>query len=177
MSWEFRTLQESDEAAFWEAKKNWVPIPDFTFFFGFEDGMSYQQYLELLRKVAKGEGLNPGWVPATALFAFVGGEIVARLSLRHTLNDFLRKIGGHIGYGVMPAHRRKGYASRMLKESLPIAKKLGLDRVLVTCDNENVGSFKTIEAAGGVLEKEIEQEAGKPPKRHYWIALERALLR
>ncbi|MEU9960460.1 GNAT family N-acetyltransferase [Streptomyces sp. NPDC050982] len=75
----------------------------------------------------------------------------------------MRDFGGHIGYGVRPTARRQGYATAMLRDVLPHARDLGLDRVLVTCDTTNVGSRKVIEANGG----EFEDERGG--KLRFWI--------
>ena len=71
------------------------------------------------------------------------------------LNDWLRLEGGHIGYGVLPGHRRRGYATEILRQSLVVARAHGVDRVLVTCDDDNAGSAAVIEANGGVLDPEL----------------------
>ena len=92
-------------------------------------------------------------MPATFLFAFAGTSIVGRVSIRHALNPYLERFGGHIGYVVVPRYRRQGYATAILRQALQIARqKLGLKRVLVTWDDDNLGSIKTIEKNGGVLE-------------------------
>jgi predicted acetyltransferase len=75
---------------------------------------------------------------------------------------------GHIGYGVLAEHRRRGYATEMLRQSLVVARAVGVDRVLVTCDHDNVGSATVIERCGGVLHSVIDCEDGVP-KRRYWI--------
>jgi len=116
--------------------------------------------------------LPSGFVPATFLRGFLNdGTIVGRLSLRHELNSFLSQYGGHIGYGVLPAYRNKGYAKEMLKQSLNFARDLKINKALLTCDDDNVGSIKTIEACNGVLENKINQKEGAPLKRRYWIEL------
>jgi len=79
------------------------------------------------------------------------------------LNRVLREIGGHIGYGVRPAARRCGHATRMLAEALPFAASLGIDPALVTCDTDNEGSCRVIEACGGKLEDE------RHGKLRYWV--------
>jgi predicted acetyltransferase len=100
------------------------------------------------------------------------GEVVGFLSFRHALNEWLREAGGHIGYAVRASRRRRGYASAGLALGLERAREIGLDRVLVTCDDDNLGSARTIEAAGGVLQDVSDQsERGHALLRRYWIAL------
>ena len=100
------------------------------------------------------------------------GEVVGFMSFRHELNDWLHQYGGHIGYSVRPTRRRRGYARAGLALVLERARELGLDRVLVTCDDDNVGSYRTIEGAGGVLENTVDApEPDEPRKRRYWIEL------
>ena len=91
--------------------------------------------------------------------------LVGFLHLRHTLNDFLHERGGHIGYGVRPTRRREGHASRALALGLAALRDLGADRALVTCDDDNAASVRTIESQGGVLEDV------RDGTRRYWIAL------
>src|SRR6185503_15708940 len=101
---------------------------------------------------------------------FRGSRIVGRVSIRHELNEFLMRIGGHIGYTVVPEFRRRGYATEMLRQSLAISRqRFGLTRVLVTCDDDNVGSIRTIEKNGGVLENIVTGPDLDTPKRRYWI--------
>ena len=91
--------------------------------------------------------------------------LVGFLHMRHTLNDYLLDQGGHIGYGVRPARRREGHASRALALGLEQLRALGVERALVTCDDENLGSIRTIASQGGVLEDV------RNGTRRYWIAL------
>jgi predicted acetyltransferase len=97
------------------------------------------------------------------------GHYAGAISLRHTLNDFLLRAGGHIGYGVRPSARRRGLATWALQSVLPHARALGLEKVLVTCDDANLASALTIERAGGVLEDVRDTELGRT--RRYWITL------
>ena len=97
--------------------------------------MPFRRYLEMLAEHERGENLPPNHVPSTFLFAFAGTSIVGRVAIRHSLNPDLERIGGHIGYVVVPEYRRQGYATEILRQSLEIARQtLGLTRVLVTCD-------------------------------------------
>jgi predicted acetyltransferase len=93
-----------------------------------------------------------GWVTGTYLWMVDDEEVVGRISLRHTLTPWLLEVGGHIGYAVRPTARRKGHATSALGLMLRIAGERGIDPVLVTCDDDNVGSRRVIEANGGVLE-------------------------
>jgi predicted acetyltransferase len=92
-------------------------------------------------------------------------EFVGSVSLRHELNAFLFEEGGHIGYSVRPSKRRQGIATRALDLTLDVARGIGLDQVLVTCDDDNAASARTIEACGGELEDV------RNGKRRYWIVL------
>jgi predicted acetyltransferase len=104
-----------------------------------------------------------GFVPSTTFWLVDGKEYLGRIQLRHRLTEWLRDVGGHIGYDVRRSARRRGHASLMLREILPYARGLGVDPALVTCDEDNVGSRKVIEAAGGVLEDV------RHGKRRYWV--------
>ncbi|HBP25488.1 MAG TPA: GNAT family N-acetyltransferase [Acholeplasmatales bacterium] len=91
------------------------------------------------------------------------------IDIRHRLNDYLFRLGGNIGYSVRKSERRKGYAKAMLGLALEKCRKLGLERVLVTCYKDNLASAKTILANGGVLENEIVESTGITQR--YWITL------
>ena len=104
-------------------------------------GMPWAAYLTALEDNRHGRNLPPRFVPGTFLVVDVAGQIVGRTSIRFELNDLLLREGGHIGYGVLPRHRRRGYATEILRQSLEVIRALGVDRVLVCCDDDNAGSI------------------------------------
>jgi len=163
-----RPLRTSDEHAFAEAH---AALSDGHYPFGFDyrPGMPWDDYLREMSDLALGQNLRPGVVPATFLIADVDGVMVGRTSIRHELNDFLREIGGHIGYAVLPEHRRQGYATEILRQSLRITRAIGIDEAIVTCDDDNPASFKTIEANGGRLQDVVDVEGRPVPLRRYRI--------
>jgi predicted acetyltransferase len=170
-----RLPREDEEQEFLRAHRVTTPeVPNFLHYY--EEGMPFARYLEALKQCARGEHLPPNHVPSTFLFAFEGSRIVGRVSIRHELNDFLLRFGGHIGYVVVPEFRRRGYATAMLGLSVQFAREqLGIERVLVTCDDDNVGSIRTIEKNGGVLENVVSGPDLATPKRRYWIEVHRSL--
>lgn len=91
--------------------------------------------------------------------------------MRHRFNAFLAAYGGHIGYSVRPSERRKGYAARMLRDTLPFCRQIGLEKVLISCRTDNVGSRKTILANGGVYESTIFVPGRDEELERYWIDL------
>ena len=118
----------------------------------------------IAEKRAERDGVvRAGWVPCTNLWWGEGNEYIGRMSIRHELNDWLREVGGHIGYDVRRSRRREGHATAMLAAALPIAAELGIDEALITCDEDNLASRKVIEVNGGVLE---EEPAGK---LRFWV--------
>jgi Predicted acetyltransferase len=132
--------------------------------------LSFAEYLTSLRDFETEESCPKNFVPGTTWFYVSDeGRILGAVNLRHRLNDYLLRFGGHIGYGVRPSERRKGHASRMLSLTLEKARELGLSRVLITCNRENTGSARTILKNGGVLENEIPEE--DEITQRYWIDL------
>jgi predicted acetyltransferase len=131
----------------------------------------FDRVLKELRRYEPGNELPDGFVNSEALWLVEGDEYLGRASLRHTLNQHLREFGGHIGYEVRPSARRQGHGRTILRLTLERARELGLERVLVTCDTDNLGSRGVIEGNGGVLEGEFVLDYHPNPVRRYWIAL------
>lgn len=122
---------------------------------------------DLLRR-EKRETQDLELVPDTFFWLIDGDEYIGRVSIRHEL------IGsGHIGYDIRPSKRQMGYGTLILRLALEEAKKIGLPKVLIVCNTDNIGSQKIIEANGGVLESEVVTEHNGQESRHlrYWIAL------
>ena len=165
-----RMLRVEDELSFKAAVEEFRrETPPWQFAFGFDDPISFPEYVDQLVGHSHGVGIPVGWVPNTFFVGVVDGMVVGRLSLRHSLNDYLAKIGGHIGYGVIPSMRRKGYATEMLRQAFPVCTSLGIAEALVTCDEHNIASRKVIEACGGVFESIVECHDSGILKRRYWI--------
>jgi predicted acetyltransferase len=166
LSLRLRPPRLEDEAAIAAAQAE-LAAEGFEFAFSFDD-RRFADFVADLDDHRYERNVTGGRVPSTWLVAVVGGEVVGRSSIRFVLNDSLRHNGGHIGYAVRPAFRRRGHATEILRQSLVIARAGGVDAVLVTCDDDNVGSASVIERCGGVLEGVV-ADPRRPAFRRYWI--------
>ncbi|MEZ0067668.1 putative acetyltransferase [Streptacidiphilus sp. MAP12-20] len=124
----------------------------------------------LLLQADRSRPVGEGRVHATHWWIVADDTYLGAIDLRHYVNDFLFDVGGHIGYSVRPSARRRGLASWALGAVLPQARAIGLDRVLVTCDDANTASARSIERNGGVLE-DVRGSAQHGLKRRYWITV------
>ena len=132
------------------------------------DYHDFDYYLENLEIKSEGDGM----VPDSVFFLLDEdrNRLLGAVTIRHYLNEFLLREGGHIGDGIRPSERRKGYATEMIRLALIECKKLGMNRVLITCDRDNIGSAKSIINNGGILENEFVNSDGEIEQR-YWITL------
>lgn len=130
---------------------------------------NFDEWLNYNTNNEKEETVTKGYVPANTYLAIENDKMVGIINIRHCLNDFLLNYGGHIGYSVRKSERQKGYAKQMLKLALERCKELNIERALLTCDKNNIGSVKTIISNGGILENEV-IENDKTTQR-YWIDL------
>lgn len=128
----------------------------------------FEGYILKLRNNIRGQ---EGWVPSyTFWLTNMDEEILGVVRIRMSLeNDYVKKYAGHIGYDISPLSRKKGYGTVLLKLALEKAAQLGLGKVLITCDDDNIGSGRIIEKNGGVLESRILKQNNKNQLRRYWI--------
>ncbi len=131
------------------------------------------EYIKKCMDCEKEETVASGLVPATQFMMIreSDGRLVGMIQLRHYFNDYLSKFGGHIGYSVRSSERRKGYAKEMLHAILPYCRSLGLDRILITCIDGNIGSEKTILSCGGVYESTVYEPNEDVYLKRFWIEL------
>ena len=132
-----------------------------------------EEYIKVCREYEEPTTVPSHLVPATQFF-FIrksDNKLVGMIQIRHYLNDFLEKFGGHIGYSVRPSERRKGYAKLMLQKTLPFCKEIRLEKVLITCIDGNIGSEKTILANGGIYESTVHEPNENVNLKRFWIAL------
>ena len=128
-------------------------------------------WIEENKRCTSWDTVPKGWVPATQFVCVRDGKIVGMIQVRHELSDYLAQFGGHIGYSVHPAERRKGYASQMLHDVLPYCRQIGLEKVLVTCNADNEGSRRAILKNGGVYEGAVREPGEDTDTERYWITL------
>ena len=134
---------------------------------------SGRAWLDEVERFSRHETVPEGKVVSTQfiLVREADDRLLGMLQLRHDLNDYLRRIAGHIGYSVRPSERRRGYAKRMLAMALDEARKLGLERVMISCSVENEASRRTILSNGGVFESTVLDETDGELLERYWIEL------
>jgi predicted acetyltransferase len=137
-----------------------------------DEYLSIEQWLLLIDSMKDRNNLaKPEWVEMSQ-FVLIDKEkelIIGMINIRHYLNEYLSKFGGHVGYSVRPSQRNKGYAKVMLELAKQYLQEKGLKKILLTCDDTNIASIKTIESCGGLLENKIDKNSSLI--RRYWIKL------
>lgn len=161
---EYRDLWENIMNEFMENKEKIIPYALYL------KTDNYSDYLKMTDAFHIGNNIPEHLVSSTTYFLFNEKEdkILGAINIRHNLNNSLLMHGGHIGYGVAPSERRKGYATEMLSLALEKCREIGIKEALVTCDKGNIGSSKTIIKNHGILENELIEENGNIVQR-YWI--------
>ena len=131
------------------------------------DYRDFDRYLAQLEVKEAADGL----VPDSVFFCLDDetNRFVGAVNIRHRLNAALLRSGGHIGDGVRPSERRRGVATRMIAMALEECRRLGIERVLMVCDKDNIASARSIQKNGGVLENELDD--GGTMIQRYWIDL------
>lgn len=132
-----------------------------------------EDWIKQVEDFSKRDTCPEKFVPQTQ-FIYLREEdrkIVGVIQVRHYLNEFLKTYAGHIGYSVCHSERRKGYATEMLKEVLPVCRKLGIEKILICCLEGNEGSRKAILNNGGVYESTVYEPEEKVKLERYWISL------
>lgn len=134
-----------------------------------KDPSDFHAMVQFLSENEKGENLPENWV-ADSTYWLVSdhNKVIGAVNIRHSLTEKLFQSGGHIGYGIRPSQRRKGYATKLLALALEKAKELGIKNVLVVCDQSNIASEKTIIKNGGKPDTSFTEENGNVVKR-FWI--------
>ena len=142
-----------------------------------EDCKTAQEWMDRIAVMENSETCPEGRVSSHMFIAvrISDNKIVGVIDLRHHLgNPVLREWGGHFGYIVRPSERGKGYAKEMVRQNLINCKELGLHKVMITCNRNNIASERTILANGGVFEKEVLVD-GDYTKR-FWVTITESLL-
>jgi predicted acetyltransferase len=131
------------------------------------DGEAFRARLARIAAFASGVLPPGGRVPSTTLWLVEGDTYLGRFSIRHVLNDSLRVFGGHIGYDIRPSRRGQGLGGFMLRAGLPHVAALGIDPAMLTCDADNVASWRMMERCGATRESSFEYEG--TTRYRYWL--------
>ncbi|WP_195575526.1 GNAT family N-acetyltransferase [Paenibacillus sp. 1001270B_150601_E10] len=135
------------------------------------DSSNFQMMLDELHRLKHDQNLEEGKVNSSTYWLRSSNQkLLGAVNIRHRLNEALLSIGGHIGYGIRPTERKKGYSTELLRLALIEAKALGITKALVTCDKDNVGSARTIMNNGGVLSSEAIVDGVEIQR--YWMDIE-----
>ncbi|MBL8030014.1 MAG: GNAT family N-acetyltransferase [Candidatus Doudnabacteria bacterium] len=131
--------------------------------------LNFKEFLRTLHNQSNKKALAKGRVPSTTYWLVRDLKYLGSVNIRHYLNKHLKRVGGHIGYEITLKERGKGYGNAILKLALKKAKRLGIDKALLTCDKSNIPSKKVIEYNGGRIIKSLFKQGKAPEKLRYWI--------
>jgi len=154
------------QSAFLEMVRDFESAGDTRYSLALRD---FDAYLRKIETGRRSRDLPDGWVAGTEFWMERDGQIVACARLRFTMTPDLEHEGGHIGYDVRPSMRRHGYGTALLRLALAEARRLGIQRVRITCDDDNAGSIKVIERNGGTLDGFGTSKRTGKKVRQYWI--------
>lgn len=164
---EIRQLLPEDEQSFRSAVQEFSrETPPWEFAFDYDPAEEFNLYIDRVNSWPQGV---KGFVPSSYFVAITDGKIVGRVSIRHELNNFLKEYGGHVGYGIVPSERRKGYATEILRQSIELCRGLEIESIMISCDFDNDGSKKVIERNGGIFEKVTDLDHVEVQKLIFWI--------
>jgi len=151
-------LVEFDDTELWDGFWNVLEKPT-----------DLKDYIKKTEDYSKGINLPQYWVSSNTHWLIDKENFIGHVNVRHKLSEQLKKAGGHIGYAIRPSMRKQGYGFKILELALAEAKKIGLKKVLITCEESNTVSQKIIERNGGQLKNTFKVDDKKI--RHYWIKL------
>jgi predicted acetyltransferase len=140
---------------------------------GLGNTTNYKEWLIKIIDMHEGVNIPAGQVAASTYFAVKkeDNKLIGTINIRHALNEKLAMYGGHIGYGIRPSERKKGYATEMLRQGINKCKELGINDILITCNNDNLGSIKTIINNGGKFQDEVFDPSDNKTTQRYWVKL------
>lgn len=167
-----REVQLEDKDKIWEYRKEFLEesdhVPGAAYI---DEAKNFEEWFEFVQKVKSEDTVPEGSVQAKTYVAMddKNENLLGIINFRFKLNKYLLHRGGNIGYSVRKSERRKGYAKEMVRLCLKEARKMGIDRILITCNAENIASENTIKANGGKLENIVMDEDERV--KRFWIEL------
>lgn len=169
-----RTVQPEDKDIVWNYRQEFF---DYDSYFAGDSGLklfdNFEDWYKKIEISSNQDTLPADRVLGTQFLTFrkEDNKLVGMINLRHSLNDYLLKFGGHIGDSIRPTERSKGYATEQKKICLEFCKSIGLDKVLITAKSNNEHSIKSIIKSGGVLENTIEDKENSVVYHRFWVTL------
>ncbi len=140
------------------------------------EDVNYEAWLERMKEEHSGINLKSYKIPTSVYFLMNGDRIIGNLTIRHNIEtEFFALYGGHIGYGIRPSERNKGYGTKLLHLALEKCDELGIENVMISCKKDNIASSKVIENNGGVLEEIVFMPVDNTKLRKYWINVKEEL--